>query len=34
MRDATELNFGRIPRGDVDVGPLQPIDAPPPQEHL
>ena len=34
MRDAAELNFGRIPRGDVDVGPLQPIDAPPPREHL
>jgi hypothetical protein len=24
----SELSFGAIPHGDVDVGPLQPVDAP------
>ncbi len=30
MQEEAELNFGRVPRGDVDVGPLQPIDTPAP----
>lgn len=28
MSEQAELNFGAIPHGDVDVGPLQPVDAP------